>query len=118
MLTIIALVIALLFLSSPWNVVIVIVAATIDIAETGTFFWWSRRRRRLTPVAVGAETIVGRTGIALGRLDPDAASPEGQVRIEGEIWSARSAEPIEPGALVVVRAVSGLVLEVEPNRRP
>ena len=34
MLTIIALVIALLFLSSPWNVVIVIVAATIDIAET------------------------------------------------------------------------------------
>ncbi len=118
MLTIIALVIALLFLSSPWNVVIVIVAATIDIAETGTFFWWSRRRRRLTPVAVGAETIVGRTGIALGRLDPGAASPAGQVRIEGEIWSARSAEPIEPGAPVVVRAVNGLVLEVEPNRRP
>jgi membrane protein implicated in regulation of membrane protease activity len=118
MLTIIALVIALLFLSSPWNVVIVIVAATIDIAETGTFFWWSRRRRRLTPVAVGAETIVGRAGTALGRLDPGAASPAGQVRIEGEIWSARSGEPIEPGAPVVVRAVNGLVLEVELNRRP
>jgi membrane protein implicated in regulation of membrane protease activity len=118
MLTIIALVIALLFLSSPWNVVIVIVAATIDIAETGTFFWWSRRRRRLTPVAVGAETIVGRTGIALGRLDPAAASPAGQVRVEGEIWAARSAEPIDPGAPVVVSAVHGLVLDVEPDRRP
>ena len=30
----------------------------------------------------------------------------------------RSGEPIEPGAPVMVRAVSGLVLEVEPNRRP
>ena len=69
-------------------------------------------------MAVGAETIVGRTGIALGRLDPDAASPEGQVRVEGEIWGARSAEPIEPGAAVVVSAVNGLVLDVEPDRRP
>ena len=65
-------------------------------------------------MAVGAETIVGRTGIALGRLDPDAASPVGQVRVEGEIWSARSAEPIDPGAPVVVSAVDGLVLDVEP----
>ena len=118
MLTIIAIVIAILFLSSPWSFVIVIVAAIIDIAETGGFYWWSRRRRRLTPVAVGAETIVGRTGTALGRLDPDAASPEGQVRVEGEIWGARSAEPIEPGARVVVSAVHGLVLDVEPERRP
>ena len=118
MLTIIAIVIAILFLSSPWTFVIVIVAAIIDIAETGGFYWWSRRRRRLTPVAVGAETIVGRTGIALGRLDPDAASPEGQIRIDGEIWAARAAEPIEPGARVVVSAVHGLVLDVEPERRP
>lgn len=118
MLTMIALVIALLFLSSPWNVIVVVVAAAIDIAETGVFFWWSRRRRRLTPVAVGVETIVGRTGIALGRLDPDATSPVGQVRIEGEIWGARSLEPIDPGAPVVVGAVDGLVLDVSPAPRP
>jgi membrane protein implicated in regulation of membrane protease activity len=115
MLTIIALVIALLFLSWPWNIVLVIVAATIDIAETGVFVWWSRRRRRGTRVAVGAETIVGRTGIALGRLDPGALNPVGQVRVEGEIWGARSAEPIEPGAAVVVDAVDGLVLVVAPE---
>jgi membrane protein implicated in regulation of membrane protease activity len=118
MLTVIALVISLLFLSSPWSYVIVIVAATIDIAETGTFFWWSRRRRRLTPVAVGAETIVGRAGVALGRLDPAAARPAGQVRVDGEIWTARASEPIEPGASVLIRAVDGLVLDVEPDRRP
>src|SRR5215208_5902774 len=118
MLTITALVIALVFLSWPWSAVIVVVAAAIDIAETGGFLWWSRRRRRLTPVAVGAETLVGRTGIALGRLDPDAASPMGQVRVEGEIWSARSAEPIDPGAPVMVSGLDGLVLDVKPSRQP
>lgn len=118
MLTIIALVIALLFLSWPWNVIVVIVAGAIDIAETGVLFWWSRRRRRLAPVVVGAEAIVGRAGVALGRLDPDAASPAGQVKVEGEIWRARSAEPIDPGAAVVVSAVDGLVLDVRPAPQP
>ena len=98
MLTIIALVIALLFLSSPWNVIVVVIAAIVDLAETGGFVWWSRRRRRLGPAAVGAETIVGRTGVALARLDPAAPQPGGQVRVDGEIWNARSAEPIDPGA--------------------
>ena len=116
MLTIIALVVAILFLSWPWNVIVVVVAAIIDISETGGFLWWSKRRRRLSPPAVGAETIVGRTGIALARLDPRSSVPGGQVRVEGEIWSARAAEPIEPGATVTVTAVDGLVLDVEPAR--
>ena len=44
-------------------------------------------------------------------------NPVGQVRVDGEIWSARSAEPIDPGDVVTVTAVDGLVLEVEPARR-
>ena len=118
MLTLIALVIALLFLSWPWNVVLVIVAAVVDIAETGTFVWWSRRSgagsRRWRSVP---RRLVGRTGIALGRLDPGAASPGGQVRIEGEIWNARSAVPIDPGAPVSVSAVDGLVARPSSRRR-
>jgi membrane protein implicated in regulation of membrane protease activity len=118
MLTLIALVVAVLFLSSPWNVVVVATAAIVDIAETGVLVWWSRRRRRLSPAAVGLDAIVGRLGIALTRLDPGNLEPGalaavGQVRIDGEIWSARSAEPIDPGTTVTVRSVDGLVLEVE-----
>ena len=109
MLTLVALVVAVLFLPSPWNAVLVVTAATVDLAETGVLVWWSRRRRRLSPARVGTEAIVGRTGIALGRLDP-----VGQVRVDGEIWSARSAEPIDPGAAITVRSVDGLVLDVEP----
>ena len=43
-----------------------------------------------------------------------APSVGGQVRVDGEIWNARSTEPIDPGASVIVAAVDGLVLEVEP----
>ena len=113
MLTLIALVIALLFLSWPWNVVLVIAAAVVDIAETGTFVWWSRRKRRRSPPAVGTGQLLGRTGVALARLTPGAA-PGGQVRIDGEIWNARSEVPIDPGAPVSVSAVDGLTLTVEP----
>ena len=118
MLTIIALVVALLFLSSPWNVVLVLSAATVDIAETGVLVWWSRRRRRLSPSSVGVEAIVGRAGVSLGRLDPAALDPVGQVRVRGEIWSARSFEPIDPGVAVTISAVEGLVLDVELARQP
>lgn len=116
MLTIIALVIAVLFLSSPWNVVVVVAAAAVDIAETGVFVWWSRRRRRLGPPAVGNETLVGRPGITLGRLEAGTDVPTGQVRVDGEIWKARAAEPIDPGAAVTVTAVDGLILDVEAAR--
>ncbi len=117
MLTLIALLIAVLFLSSPWNVVIVVAAAIVDVAETGILLWWSRRRRRLGAAAVGIEALVGRSGTALGRLDPGNQAPCAQVRVEGEIWNARSREPIDPGAAVTVSGVDGLLLDVEPARR-
>ncbi len=111
MLTIIALIIAIFFLPPPWNVILVAATAIVDILEVSVLVWWSRYRRRLDPAAVGIQTFLGRTGIALERLDPD-----GQVRVDGEIWSAHSAEPVDRGARVIVNVVDGLVLGVEPTR--
>lgn len=105
MLTLAALVIALLFLRAPWNVVLVASAAVVDLLETALFLWWSKRRRP----AVGVDTLVGRTATVTAPL-----APRGQVRVAGEIWAAESTEPLDPGATVVVRAVRGLTLEVEP----
>ena len=45
MLTIVAVVLALTVLPSPWGAIAVIVAAIIDVVETGVFVWWSKRRR-------------------------------------------------------------------------
>lgn len=109
MITIVALILAFFLLPAPWNVVVPIAAAVIDIVETALFLWWSKRRKP----AVGAETLVGRRAVAVGRLDL-----RGQVRLDGELWEARSGSPVEAGDEVVVRRVDGLVLDVDAPAPP
>jgi len=101
----IALLLAIFVLPSPWGLVAVAVGATLDIAETFVFMWWSKRRK----AAVGVDALVGRIGIAVGEL-----WPEGQVKIDGEIWKARCAGGCDAGTQVVVRRVEGLTLVVDP----
>ncbi len=108
MLTLVALVIALLFLPQPWSWIVVIAAAVIDVIETGAFVWWSRRRRRLTRPAVGVDDLVGKSAVVVTPL-----RPEGQVRVNGELWQARGAPDAAPGTRVTVRSVDRMVLEVE-----
>src|SRR3954447_23895035 len=113
MLTLIALVVALLFLSWPWNVIVVVVAAAVDIAETGGFVWWARRGRGLHPAAAGLATVVGAGGVVVARIA--AGGDTGQGRVDGEIWAARATGTLDPGAEVVVTGVDGLVLHVAPE---
>ena len=105
MLTIIAVLLALTVLPSPWGVVAIVVGFAIDAAETTFFVRWSKRRR----ATVGVETFVGRTAVVVRAL-----TPLGQVKLDGEVWEARGPAGLLPGEEVVVTAVDGLVLEVEP----
>jgi membrane protein implicated in regulation of membrane protease activity len=105
MLTIVAIALALTVIPSPWGWVTVIVAGLIDVAETTFFVRWSKRRR----AAVGAETLVGRTAVVVRAL-----TPRGQVKLDGEVWEARADYDLLPGDEVVIRAVDGLLLDVEP----
>ncbi len=105
MLTIVAVVLALTVLPSPWGVVAVAGAAAVDVVEIGFFARWSKRRR----ATVGAETLVGRTAVVVRPL-----VPRGQVKLDGEVWEARAQDDVPPGVEVTVTAVDGLVLEVEP----
>lgn len=67
--------------------------------------------QRRTPTT-GIEGLVGETGTALQDLTPD-----GQVRVHGEIWSATaSTPPIASGTGIVVERVTGLHLTVRPHR--
>ena len=106
MLTIIAVVLALTVLPSPWGLVAVIGAALVDAGETWFFVRWSKRRRS----TVGVETLVGRTAVVVRAL-----TPRGQVKVDGEVWEARSEYQFAPGDEVVVTGVDGLVLDVEPR---
>jgi membrane-bound serine protease (ClpP class) len=97
---------AVFVLPSPWGLVAIGVGAALDIAETFVFLWWSNRRKAL----VGVQSLVGKRGVSVAEI-----RPEGQVRVEGEIWSARCEGGCVAGTHVVVRSVDGLVLVVEPS---
>lgn len=105
MLLLIAILLALFVLPSPWGLVAIAVGAMLEIAETGLFIWWSKRMR----AKVGVDSMVGKTGVAV-----DDLWPEGQVRVNGEIWKARCEGGCEAGTPIVVRAIDGLLLEVAP----
>jgi len=109
MLTIVAVILALTVLPSPWGVVAVAGAAAIDVVEITFFARWSKRRR----ATVGAETLVGRTAVVVRAL-----SPRGQVRLDGEIWEARCEAGAGTGERVRVTGRKRLTLVVEPVAQP
>lgn len=65
------------------------------------------------PARAGREALIGQRGVALD----DLRGGEGQVRVAGAIWRARLAGPpgvaVAKGDRVVVRAIEGLIVEVE-----
>jgi membrane protein implicated in regulation of membrane protease activity len=99
----------LLFLPSPWNLVGFGVAGLLGIVE---LFLWNRtvRGRRKQ---VGAGTLIGRTATVVSPF-----SPEGQVRLDGEVWAARSAKGVAEHDSVRVVGRDRLTLIVEPVSEP
>ena len=100
-----AILLALFVLPPPWGLAAVGVALAVEVGEAYLLLRWSQRRR----AQVGAEALVGAEGIAL-----EALEPQGQVRVRGEIWTARSIAGVPVGGCVRVAAVEGLTLVVEP----
>jgi len=97
---------AVFFLPEPWGYVAVAVAAFVEVAEV---YFWIRFLRRYR-VTTGAEGLVGERAEVV-----EALAPTGRVRLRGELWTARAAEPAIAGQRVRVTAVDGLTLEVEAD---
>jgi membrane protein implicated in regulation of membrane protease activity len=108
MLLVVAILLAIFLLPAPWGIVAVAGAGAIEVGEALFFVRWSQRRR----ARMGVETLVGRRAIVMSAL-----APAGQVKIDGELWGARSDSPVESGCVVVVRDVDGLTLLVERQAR-
>lgn len=82
-------------------------------AGVGVFFFMgvaAAVRAQFHPVAMGRETLVGKTGVVRQPLQPD-----GIVRVEGEEWTAEAVtdEALPSGTPVRVVSVEGLRLLVE-----
>jgi membrane-bound serine protease (ClpP class) len=61
----------------------------------------------------GRGSIIGGVGIALQDF-----TGEGKIWLEGEAWAAQSEVPVRKNQQVIVRAMQGLILEVEPVSEP
>jgi membrane-bound serine protease (ClpP class) len=104
MLFVIAVILAVFVVPSPWGLVVVGVAAVIEIGETFFWIWLSQRHR----VKMGAETLIGAHADVVA-----PCRPQGQVRIQGELWRALCEAGADPGDRVRVVERRGLTLLVE-----
>ena len=105
MLLVVAILLAVFVLDEPWTWIAVLAGATWELAETTLIVRWSKGRRAV----VGAEALVGQRALVAAEC-----RPIGQVRIVGELWQARCARGADVGEEVVVTALDGLTLVVEP----
>ena len=104
MIFVLAVVLAIFVLPSPWGLIAVGIAGLIEIAQMTGSIWWSQRRR----AQVGAESLMGAEARVIERC-----SPCGKAAIRGEIWNARCEAGAEVGETVVVCGLQGLTLLVE-----
>jgi membrane protein implicated in regulation of membrane protease activity len=102
---IVAILLAIFVLPSPWGLVAIVIGASIEIGESWFWIRFTRRRRSVT----GAEGLVGQEAVVV-----EACRPDGRVRVHGELWRARCARGAEVGEHVrVVRVNNDLTLDVE-----
>ncbi len=105
MVLLLAIVLAL-FVPWPWNLLVLFLGV---VAEIGEVIWGRRLARRWRP-KTGAEAMVGMRAEVVSPL-----RPTGQVHVNGELWEATSKAGADVGDTVVVRALEGLTLVVEPT---
>jgi membrane protein implicated in regulation of membrane protease activity len=91
-------------LPSPWNVVGGLASGALGVCEVA---FWPRRMRR-AKVRTGVEKLLGSIGEATEQLAPTV-----HIRVQGELWEARSSLELPVGSRVRVVAVHGLALDVE-----
>jgi membrane protein implicated in regulation of membrane protease activity len=101
-----AILLAIFVLPSPWGIIAVVAGGVFDITESVVLVRWSRRRK----APVGGAALIGRQARVVSLT---------QVRVAGELWEARAAEPLRPGDEVEVTGAHALTLEVSrPSREP
>jgi membrane protein implicated in regulation of membrane protease activity len=83
---------------------------------------WVRRfiEQNELPKGVGADRLVGETGVVTVAVDPDDTTRPGRVVIGGEVWGALSKddEPLAVGTRVRVAQMIGTRVLVEALHRP
>jgi membrane-bound serine protease (ClpP class) len=99
----IAILLAVFVLPPALGIAVMAVAAVVEVGEV--FFW--RRFLRRYRVSTGAEGLIGEAAVVVEPCDPN-----GRVKVRGELWNARAAEPLGAGESATVTGVDGLTLAI------
>ena len=93
-----------------WQLIIFIVGSGVLLAVTRQWVG----KLKLGRVKTNADSIVGKHGLVVEPIDNSAA--RGQIRIGGQIWTARSQgeTPIAKGIEVEIMEISGVKAIVRP----
>ena len=94
------------FVSSPWNVVLIVTGAVLEVGE---IVWGLRLARGRAKT--GVEAMIGRRAKVV-----QECRPRGKVRVRGELWNAVCEAGADVGESVTILAHRDLELEVEPTR--
>jgi membrane-bound serine protease (ClpP class) len=105
LLLVVAILLAVFVLDEPWTWIVVLAGATVELGEATLFIRWSKRRKSV----VGVEALIGQRALVVAEC-----RPLGQVRVVGELWQARCDPGADIGDEVIVKALDGLTLVVEP----
>lgn len=105
MAVVVAILLALFLLPSPWGLVAIVGAAVLEVGKSWLWIRFTQRRRSVT----GAEGLVGQQAVVV-----EACRPDGRVRVQGELWRARCVRGAGVGEHVrVVQVGNDLTLDVQ-----
>lgn len=90
-----------------WQIGVFIAMAIVLLPLTRTL---AKKITHASPQKSNVDALIGKIALVTKAIDPDLG---GQVRIEGEIWSALATEQIDESAKVKVMSLSGTKVHVE-----
>jgi membrane-bound serine protease (ClpP class) len=111
MVVLIAILLMIFVLAPPWSIVVLLVAAVLEVFEIRFLLRWSGRLDRRTKKTTGIEGMIGATADVV-----EPCIPTGTVMFHGELWEASSTAEAGRGERVRILAVDGLRLRVAPLR--
>ena len=94
-------------------VAIVVTAILAALVEIPYYRWVAPTHRPLSTTSGG---LVGEEGVVIAAVVPNTL--KGKIRVQSEVWSARSDRPIPVGSRVRVTKGEGVSVTVEPVESP
>lgn len=87
-----------------------LVTATVFVVASALLLAFTRPliKSRIAPKIqpTNADRIIGKEAVVVETIDP--VENKGQIKVDGQIWSAKSEYPIEVGEKVIVSSIEGV----------